>query len=74
MAEVEKANVHHDESPVHHHVISDSESEEVKGFETDLEHLPPGYYRSPFFVGSFLAVGVSLACEYNQVTVAKGTR
>ncbi|KAH7028983.1 fungal trichothecene efflux pump-domain-containing protein [Microdochium trichocladiopsis] len=31
---------------------------EIIGFETDLSHLPPGYYTSKFFIGSMFAVGV----------------
>ena len=30
------------------------------GFETDLEHLPKGYYRSRFFIGSIMATGLGL--------------
>jgi hypothetical protein len=32
------------------------------GVEAELEDLPPGYYRSKYFIGSFLAVGMSLWC------------
>lgn len=28
------------------------------GFQTDTETLPKGYYYSPFFLGSFLAIGL----------------
>lgn len=68
MAEIEKSAVAHHadiDSPnnlsddnLHH----DSDSSIIHGFETDLEHLPPGYYRSAFFIGSMLAVGMSLTC------------
>lgn len=30
------------------------------GFQTDLDNLPAGYYRSPFFVGTMCAVGMGL--------------
>ncbi len=33
---------------------------EVTGFEADQTQLPEGYFRSRFFVGSFLAIGFSL--------------
>ena len=32
----------------------------VHGFETDLDHLPAGYYRSSFFLGTMFAVGIGL--------------
>jgi hypothetical protein len=62
MTEVEKPTALHEEKVAEIPYPSDVDSEDIKGFETDLEHLPPGYYRSPFFLGSMLAVGVSLAC------------
>jgi hypothetical protein len=64
MAEIEKAKAVHDEKAVNPtHLTSDTDSDgEIGGFETDLTHLPPGYYRSPFFIGSMAAVAVSLAC------------
>lgn len=34
--------------------------EAVVGFELDEVQLPEGYYRSKFFLGSFLAIGLSL--------------
>jgi len=30
------------------------------GYETDLRHMKPGYYRSTFFLGSFMAIGFAL--------------
>lgn len=65
--ETEKSGV------VHHDAISPASSEhvartdidsnsEIHGFETDLAHLPKGYYRSSFFLGSMAAVGISLTC------------
>jgi hypothetical protein len=30
------------------------------GFEADETNLPPGYFYSRFFIGSFLAIGFSL--------------
>ena len=32
----------------------------LHGFETDLDNLPAGYYRSPFFLGTMFAVGIGL--------------
>lgn len=37
-----------------------TEEDELHGFQTDLEHLPPGYYRSAFFLGTMFAVGFGL--------------
>jgi hypothetical protein len=41
--------------------LSDVDSP-IHGFETDVDHLPPGYYRSKFFLGSMIATGLSLTC------------
>jgi hypothetical protein len=30
------------------------------GFEADLDALPPGYFRSRFFIGTFFAIGFGL--------------
>ncbi|KAJ4296443.1 hypothetical protein N0V90_006488 [Kalmusia sp. IMI 367209] len=35
---------------------------EIHGFETDFNTLPKGYYRSRFFLGTFLAVGLAIMC------------
>ena len=37
-----------------------SEAFSVTGFDADESELPKGYYHSPFFLGSFLAIGFSL--------------
>jgi len=42
------------------HSSEPSSDDELHGFQTDLDHLPPGYYRSPFFVGTMFAVGIGL--------------
>jgi MFS family permease len=34
----------------------------IVGFETDINHLPKGYYTSMYFLGSMLATGMSLLC------------
>jgi MFS family permease len=56
----------------HHDTISTPSSEtidnvnfsdsSITGFETDVDHLPKGYYTSKFFLGSMLATGLSLTC------------
>lgn len=33
------------------------------GFTADLEHLPKGYFLSPFFVGTMFAIGTGLAAS-----------
>jgi hypothetical protein len=64
MAEKSEA-IHHDtistpsSDAVHDVDLSD---ESIVGFETDVEHLPKGYYTSRFFIGSMLATGLSLTC------------
>jgi hypothetical protein len=46
------------------HELAPAETQEsdIIGFEADLEHLPPGYYRSRFFIGSMIATGLGLFC------------
>ena len=34
-----------------------------EGFTSDLDNLPKGYYRSPFFVGTLFAIGTGLAAS-----------
>lgn len=46
---------HHPRSPA-----TDSEDAQVTGFEADEENLPKGYFYSRFFIGTFLAIGLSL--------------
>ncbi|CAK7200126.1 hypothetical protein SEUCBS139899_002816 [Sporothrix eucalyptigena] len=48
-------------SPVHQVLTAETETV-VIGYETDLDKLPLGYYRSRFFLGSMLAVGLGLWC------------
>lgn len=33
------------------------------GFTADLDHLPKGYYTSPFFIGTIFAIGSGLAAS-----------
>lgn len=35
---------------------------EIHGFEADFANLPKGYYRSRFFLGTMLAVGLAIMC------------
>jgi hypothetical protein len=32
----------------------------IGGFEVDLQDLPPGYFTSRFFIGTFMAIGLGL--------------
>ena len=55
---------HVDESPpsfqrVEAEMVS-NEDGQIHGFETVLDDLPNGYYRSSFFVGTMFAVGIGL--------------
>ncbi|KAB5531436.1 fungal trichothecene efflux pump [Coniochaeta sp. 2T2.1] len=36
------------------------ESDVIGGFEADIDTLPPGYFKSRFFIGTFFAIGFSL--------------
>jgi len=38
----------------------ESESAQQTGFDVDEAALPKGYFYSPFFVGSYLAIGLGL--------------
>lgn len=40
--------------------LKDNLTEEVVGYETNLEELPKGYYTSKFFLGSMLATSLGL--------------
>lgn len=31
---------------------------DAQGFQEEFDQLPPGYFSSPFFIGSFLAIGM----------------
>lgn len=44
-------------SPLDHTITN-----EIHGFQVDVEALPKGYYRSRFFLGSFLATGLAIMC------------
>lgn len=54
-AEREKGDISHVEGVSHHG------SNDPIGFQTDEDHLPPGYYRSPFFIGTLAAISIGFA-------------
>jgi hypothetical protein len=60
----EKSIVTHSEqlgSTADHSDSPNSSSDDVlHGFQTDLDNLPAGYYRSSFFLGTMFAVGIGL--------------
>lgn len=60
----EKTTVTYDEQlrhPADHDELSPSSSDDaIHGFQTDLDNLPKGYYRSSFFLGTMFAVGIGL--------------
>lgn len=51
---------------VEHHDITSNEKRHDGGvdaehnFEVESEELPPGYFTSPFFVGTFTGIGLGL--------------
>ena len=59
MASEKTAQAHeHAEAPLD--MVDTNMTDEIHGFQTDFEHLPKGYYRSSFFIGTMLAVGTGL--------------
>jgi hypothetical protein len=46
------------------HIARDDASDDVLGhdFTVDEAQLPKGYFRSPLFIGSMLAISLSFAC------------
>ena len=44
----------------HPHVKGGHRPELIEGFEAEIENLPPGYFKSRFFIGTFLAIGFGL--------------
>lgn len=65
-----KHDVGHHETPAvsdaeskHHHLEPVKTSETaggITGFEADADDLPPGYFKSRFFLGSMFAIGMGL--------------
>ena len=51
---MEKNNTQHDEE------LPPSRDTDAIGFDADESSLPKGYYYSPFFLGTFCAIGFSL--------------
>lgn len=58
MAQTEKSLNHHADE-VDGSQFSNGD-DVLHGFQTDLDHLPVGYYKSPFFLGTMCAVGIGL--------------
>jgi hypothetical protein len=52
-----KQEAQHEETP---HLPHGEVDHSQIGFEADETNLPPGYFYSRFFIGSFLAIGFSL--------------
>ncbi|KAF2007579.1 MFS general substrate transporter [Amniculicola lignicola CBS 123094] len=50
---------HYDEK---NYALDHTLTNEIHGFEADYEGLRKGYYTSPFFLGTFLAVGLAIMC------------
>ena len=54
----EKHGVEHSEIPPHEGSFHPSDDENT--FEIDEDNLPPGYFTSPFFIGSMTGIGLGL--------------
>jgi hypothetical protein len=55
----EKEKVEHNEASRHDH-SSLHASDDENTFEVEEEELPPGYFKSPFFIGSMTGIGLGL--------------
>jgi hypothetical protein len=55
-----EGETHHDEKPQAEKTQIDSASAEPTGFEAEDSQLPKGYFTSPYFIGTFFAIGLSL--------------
>jgi hypothetical protein len=56
-----QAHAEHIESSTDQVEFLNSDNDDVlHGFQTDLDNLPAGYYRSSFFLGTMFAVGIGL--------------
>lgn len=42
----------------------------LRGFQTDENSLPKGYYRSSFFIGTMFATGLGLSCGVGGFALA----
>lgn len=42
------------------HATKSHRVEVIGGFEADIDGLPPGYFKSRFFIGTFCAIGFGL--------------
>jgi hypothetical protein len=42
------------------HLKKSNRPEVIGGFEADIDALPPGYFKSRFFIGTFFAIGFGL--------------
>ncbi|KPM45406.1 hypothetical protein AK830_g1218 [Neonectria ditissima] len=56
----EKELAEHTESKPHYGNLSVHASDDENTFEVEEEELPPGYFKSPFFVGSMTGIGLGL--------------
>ncbi|CAO2650293.1 Nn.00g015850.m01.CDS01 [Neocucurbitaria sp. VM-36] len=63
-SEIHKDNVSHtEEVPAStHDTLEHTLTHDIHGFEVDYAALPKGYYHSRFFLGTFLATGLAIAC------------
>ena len=57
-----KAAPTHTETMGKRHSLEHTLTNEIHGFQADFSTLPKGYYRSPFFLGTYLATGLAIMC------------
>lgn len=50
----------HDNADTKSAIESAAPSAIIGGFEADIDDLPPGYFTSRFFLGTFMAIGLGL--------------
>lgn len=55
----EKEQVEHNDASRHNH-SSLHASDDENTFEVEEDELPPGYFTSPFFIGSMTGIGLGL--------------
>lgn len=58
----EKNDLHFRQEPQTYQSSSSTPSIDQVGFEIDEDGLPPGYFRSKFFLGTMMAIGLGLFC------------
>lgn len=55
-----KHDVVHEEKSPHLDGLPQHASDDENTFDIDSDELPPGYFKSPFFLGSMIGIGLGL--------------